>query len=182
MEPPHGTSKTRSFSKQQMYRNVSWRETGRNVYKTVDASKDPATNQFVDRLSHYLQGFIRHPMWLFGISEPSTESILYLGLSPLPVTVTTRIVMFLVGDPYKPCFATVTGRGDNPNYICLARKQFVTTVRIIPQLYFTRSCPSILAGRSCECPWGVLLHPKKNGKKSEKSRRRVMFCVANRGI
>ena len=23
---------------------------------------------------------------------------------------------FLVGDPYKPSFATVTGRGDNPNY------------------------------------------------------------------
>ena len=47
---------------------------------------------------------------------------LHLGLSPLPVTavtVTTRIVnivMFLVGDPYKPSFATVTGRGDNPSY------------------------------------------------------------------
>ena len=36
---------------------------------------------------------------------------LYLGLSPLPVTVTTRIITFLVGDPYKPSFATVTGRG-----------------------------------------------------------------------
>ena len=38
-----------------------------------------------------------------------------VGLSPLPVTVTTRIITFLVGDPYKPSFATVTGRGDNPN-------------------------------------------------------------------
>ena len=37
-----------------------------------------------------------------------------LGLSPLPVTVNTRIVIFLVGDPYKPSFATVTGRGNNP--------------------------------------------------------------------
>ena len=27
-----------------------------------------------------------------------------LGLSPLPVTVTTRIITFLVGDPYKPSF------------------------------------------------------------------------------
>ncbi len=42
---------------------------------------------------------------------------LYFGLSPLPVTATTRIITFLVGDPYKPSFATVTGRGDNPNYI-----------------------------------------------------------------
>ena len=37
------------------------------------------------------------------------------GLSPLPVTVTTRIITFLVGDPYKPSFATVTGRGEQPN-------------------------------------------------------------------
>ena len=41
---------------------------------------------------------------------------LYIGLYPLPVTVTTRIITFLVGDPYKPSFATVTGRGDNPSY------------------------------------------------------------------
>ena len=27
--------------------------------------------------------------------------------------------MFLVGDPYKPSFATVTGRGDNPRYSSL---------------------------------------------------------------
>ena len=48
-------------------------------------------------------------------------NILYIGLSPLPVTVTTtRIITFLVGDPYKPSFATVTGRGDNPNYIILS--------------------------------------------------------------
>ena len=37
----------------------------------------------------------------------------YIGLSPLPVTVPTRFSL-LVGDPYKPSFATVTGRGDNP--------------------------------------------------------------------
>ncbi len=39
-----------------------------------------------------------------------------IGLSPFPVSVTTRIITFLVGDPYKPSFATVTGRGDNPNH------------------------------------------------------------------
>ena len=31
---------------------------------------------------------------------------------PLPrIPVTTRIIIFLVGDPYKPSFASVTGRG-----------------------------------------------------------------------
>ena len=35
---------------------------------------------------------------------------IFIGLSPHPVTVTTRIIIFLVGDPYKPSFATVTGR------------------------------------------------------------------------
>ena len=38
----------------------------------------------------------------------------YLGLSPLPVRVTTRIITFLVGNPYKPSFATVTGWGVDP--------------------------------------------------------------------
>ncbi len=37
-----------------------------------------------------------------------------LGLSPLPVTVTTRIITFLIGYPYKPSFATITGRGGCP--------------------------------------------------------------------
>ena len=30
--------------------------------------------------------------------------------------VTTRIITFLVGNPYKPSFATITGKGDNPIY------------------------------------------------------------------
>ena len=40
-----------------------------------------------------------------------------IGLSPFPVIVTTRIVSCLVGNPYKPSFATITGKGDNPIYI-----------------------------------------------------------------
>ena len=51
----------------------------------------------------------------FCIKKVGLQDI-HLGLSPCPVTVTTRIIIFLVGDPYKPSFATVTGRGDNPIY------------------------------------------------------------------
>ena len=36
--------------------------------------------------------------------------------TPHPVTVTTRIITFLVGNPYKPSFATVTGWGVDPMY------------------------------------------------------------------
>ena len=39
---------------------------------------------------------------------------LYIGLSPFPVIVTTTIISCLVGDSYKPSFATITG--DNPTY------------------------------------------------------------------
>ena len=39
-----------------------------------------------------------------------------LGVAPLPVRVTTRIITFLVGNPYKASFATVTGWGVDPNY------------------------------------------------------------------
>ena len=37
--------------------------------------------------------------------------------TPHPVTVTTRIIAFLVGNPYKPSFATVTGWGVDPMYV-----------------------------------------------------------------
>ena len=46
-------------------------------------------------------------------------------------TVTTRITTFLVGDPYKPSFATVAGRGDNPIYTWCFMKYlllFLTTL------------------------------------------------------
>ena len=39
-----------------------------------------------------------------------------IGTTPHPVTVTTRIITFLVGNPYKPSFATVTGWGVDPTY------------------------------------------------------------------
>ena len=39
-----------------------------------------------------------------------------LRSTPHPLTLTTRIVTFLVGNPYKPSFATVTGWGVDPTY------------------------------------------------------------------
>ena len=42
--------------------------------------------------------------------------VLFIGYGPLTVTVTTRIITFLVGNPYKPSFATVTVRGPHPSY------------------------------------------------------------------
>ena len=36
---------------------------------------------------------------------------IYFGCGPLPITVTTRIITFLVVDSYKPSFATGTGMG-----------------------------------------------------------------------
>ena len=40
----------------------------------------------------------------------------YIGTTPHPVTVTTRIIPFLVGNPYKPSFVTVTGWGVDRKY------------------------------------------------------------------
>ncbi len=39
---------------------------------------------------------------------------IYIRSTPHPVTVTTRIITLLVGNPYKPSFATVTGWGVDP--------------------------------------------------------------------
>ena len=43
--------------------------------------------------------------------------IIYFGLSPLPVRVTTRIITFLVGDPYKPSFPLLLGGGTTQNIL-----------------------------------------------------------------
>ena len=72
---------------------------------------------------------------------------IYLWYTPRAVTVTTRIITFLVGNPYKLLFATVTGRGVVPRYILrirdfpqksydLGRWDVETT--IIPSRFFGR--------------------------------------------
>ena len=43
----------------------------------------------------------------------------YFGTTPHPVTVTTRIIPFLVGNPYKPSLVTVTVWGVDRRYIAL---------------------------------------------------------------
>ena len=42
---------------------------------------------------------------------PESPERVYFRSTPHPVTVTTRIITFLVGNPYKPSFPTVTGWG-----------------------------------------------------------------------
>ncbi len=48
-----------------------------------------------------------------------------LRSTPHPVTVTTRIITFLVGNPYKPSLATVTGWGVDPRNLLLGRPIFM---------------------------------------------------------
>ncbi len=47
-----------------------------------------------------------------------------LRSTPHPVTVTTRIIAFLVGNPYKPSFATVTGWGVDPSHPTFSRNPY----------------------------------------------------------
>ena len=47
----------------------------------------------------------------------STCCMSFVGLSPHPVTVTTRIITCLIGNPYKPSFVTVTGWGVDPSHL-----------------------------------------------------------------
>ena len=61
------------------------------------------------RLNHLYNGVI-YSVYIIYI-------YIYIRSTPHPVTVTTRIITFLVGNPYKPSFATVTGWGVVPIYI-----------------------------------------------------------------
>ncbi len=50
--------------------------------------------------------------------------LLWLGLSPFPVIVTTRIITFLVGNPYKPSFPLLLGRGTTQIMTDYSKKDF----------------------------------------------------------
>ena len=78
-------------------------------------------------LSKYLGN--NHKVWPFLLGHCDRETVqfliwimiwqihymVFIGLSPCPVTVTTRIILFFVGDPEeKNIFTTITGRGNNP--------------------------------------------------------------------
>ena len=52
---------------------------------------------------------------------------IYFGLSPLPVRVTTRIITFLVGNPYKPSFPLLLGGGTT---------QYIFQKKILKKSYF----------------------------------------------
>ena len=45
-----------------------------------------------------------------------TINNIWFGTTPHPVTVTTRIITFLIGNPYKPSFVIVTGWGVDLTY------------------------------------------------------------------
>jgi len=55
--------------------------------------------------------------WNEKIRNVSILEALYLGCGPFPVTVTTKIITFSVGEACKPLFTTVTGKGPNPTYV-----------------------------------------------------------------
>ena len=58
----------------------------------------PSTTNLLTRTTH--EGDVTH-----------LKFVVWLGLSPLPVRVTTRIITFLVGNPYKPSFPLLLGGG-----------------------------------------------------------------------
>ena len=52
-----------------------------------------------------------------GCRQKATHLYVCFRSTPHPLTVTTRIITFLVGNPDKPSFATVTGWGVDPMYV-----------------------------------------------------------------
>ena len=79
------------------------------------------------------------------LSEQQLQSQKSLSFrsTPHPVTVTTRIITFLVGNPYKPSFATVTGWGVDPTYLVCKIFMIIICHDII----------CIFVGGSCPKPW-----------------------------
>ena len=64
---------------------------------------------------------------------------IYFGLSPLPVRVTTRIVTFLVGNPYKPSFPLLLGGGTTQDIFNL---HFLWEILRVQGILFTQASAS----------------------------------------
>ena len=63
----------------------------------------------------------------------SCQTFIFFGLSPLPVRVTTRIITFLVGNPYKTSFPLLLGGGTTQHIlhqICVPQKFVITKKNI----------------------------------------------------
>ena len=58
------------------------------------------------------------------------ELPVYFGLPPFPVIGTTRIITFLVGNPYKPSFPLLLGRGTTQSLLLFQIK--VLSPKILP--------------------------------------------------
>ncbi len=72
-------------------------------------------NSFWDSYSHNEMGISR--THLINSRSWSTRSTPEVVSDPLTVTVTTRIITFSIGDPYKPSFATGILGGGHPQSI-----------------------------------------------------------------
>ena len=63
-----------------------------------------------------------HPNFSIQVTSTGTtyQGLIFgkVGLSPLPVRVTTRIITFLVGNPYKPSFPLLLGGGTTQMIRC----------------------------------------------------------------
>ena len=75
---------------------------------------------------------------------------LYIGYGPFPVTVTTRTTTLLVGNPYKPLFATVTRKVPHPTYISLRAKTQIETGYVWLVIYDMGSSGDFLTAN-----WGI---------------------------
>ena len=61
--------------------------------------------------------------WYLNQEKKDIHLEIYVGRRPLPVTVTTRIITCLIGNPYNHSFTTVTVRGPYPRYMpCIGSK------------------------------------------------------------
>ncbi len=68
---------------------------------------------------------------MFQLFPVSAVLNIYLGCGPLPVTVTTRIITFSVGDPYKPSFTTGILGGAHPHPRYTSFRYFLLTIKLM---------------------------------------------------
>ena len=91
----------------------------------------PATSSASPWRSHHAPGFVftrRHRGGQGTLLKKTWMDLSWMIITWVGTTLPSKshhqdYEPFLVGDPYKPSFATVTGRGDNPNHNILLMEE-----------------------------------------------------------
>ena len=102
------------------------------------------------------------------LKQLCTPDRIHVGMLPLPVTVTTRMITCLVGDLYKPSFAT----GSTPKHTLYISVHKFIEIKSTQVLKTNKFLPSII-NRRCSLPHRIQKYYQKSFQQQKKTPKKI---------